>query len=336
MITYKTDIFTGLRATSGITIGNLIGSIDQIVKLVESGEYGRPMVFVADMHSLTNNEAGDTQQYVIPVLKDCVAAGLDLDSLDIFVQSQIANEIGKMSLYLSRLITVAELMRVPTLKEKLKVNQSEENANALLLLYPVMMASDILLQKSMFVPVGKDQEAHLEVTCDLANRFNKRYGDILPLPKPIKQGESINILSLKGDGTKMSKSDPSGAIILDDDIDISLAKVKKAKTAFEGEMSDELSSLIEILEFVGSKEQIDEGKRIVGEHMDGKAVMGEFKGVLIDALEVFLKDFQSKKSSITDDSIMKHLKVGAQIARERAQETLKEVEDAMGMEFVGV
>ncbi|KKP44849.1 MAG: tryptophanyl-tRNA synthetase, tryptophanyl-tRNA synthetase [candidate division WS6 bacterium GW2011_GWF1_33_233] len=222
---YKVDVFTGIRPSGGLTIANVIGSVHTIVKLQSEEHIGRPMVFVADLHALTDAEPKDTQKYVIDVVKDYIALGLNPSKNDIFVQSQIVEEIGEFNLYLSRLISIAELMRVPTLKEKIKKGMSENTANALLAMYPIMMSADILLQKSKFVPVGEDQVAHVEMTRVLATKFNKRYGEVLAVPRVLSLGNPARIKSLDGNG-KMSKSNPSGAILLDDPIEISLSKVK--------------------------------------------------------------------------------------------------------------
>jgi len=331
---YKTSIFTGMRVTSGMHIANLIGAINPILDILNDSSFGRPMIFVADIHSLTTDEVKDTQKNVISVLKDYIAAGLDPDKVDLFIQSQIIDEISRMSLYLSRLVTVSELLRIPTLKEKIRHGQSEMTAKNLLVLYPVMMAADILLQGAEYVPVGKDQYPHMEMTCEMVRRFNKKYGKVFFEPKSLIQGNPINILSLTGNGKKMGKTDPNGAIILSDDIDISLKKIKKAKTAFAGETNDDLKSLKMIADYVANDEERKEFDRLIKEHIDGKQVMGEFKKLLMISMERFLKDFQAKKAEIDDDCVLKLTEKGAEKARKNAQEVLKEMENAMGMKYV--
>jgi tryptophanyl-tRNA synthetase len=334
MKNYKTDIFTGMRPTSGMTIGNLIGAVKPILDILESEDLGRPMLFVADMHSLTTDEPKDTQPHVVSVLKDYIAAGLDPKKVDLFIQSQISDEVSKMTMYLSRLVTVSELLRIPTLKEKIKHGQSESTANSFLAFYPVLMAADILLQGSEFVPVGKDQYPHLEMTCEMVRKFNKKYGDVLLEPKPLVQGEPVTILSLTGSGKKMSKTEPHGAIILSDDIDVSLKKLKRAKTAFAGKMNDDLRSLINIAQYVATKDEREEFDRLVGEHMEGEQVMGDFKKLLMDSMERFLREFQEKKADISDDFVLELTEKGAKKAKVNAQEVLEEMEGAMGMLYV--
>lgn len=332
-VEYKVDVFTGIRPSGGLTIGNVIGSVNTIVELQKKKEIGRPMVFVADLHALTDAEPKDTQSRVLEVVKDYIALGLDPDECDIFVQSQLIEEISELNIYLSRLITISELLRVPTLKEKIKKDIDVSSASLLLAMYPVMMASDILLQKSKYVPVGEDQVAHVEMARYLARKFNKGYGETIPIPNVLSLGKPIRIKSLTGEG-KMSKSIPSGAILIDDPIEISISKVKKAQTAFAKEMTESLDSLIKIGKFVANEEEGKEIDLIIKRHMDGENVMGELKGVISTALERYLSDFQKKKSNISDSEVLSIIQKGGKIAKENAKETIKEVREAMSLKYV--
>jgi tryptophanyl-tRNA synthetase len=334
MKNYKTDIFTGMRVTSGMHIGNLIGAVKPILDILDDEKLGRPMLFVADLHSLTDSEPKETQPNVVSVLKDYMAAGLDPNKVDLFIQSQIADELSRMTMYLSRLVTISQLLRIPTLKEKIRHGQNEMTAKALLALYPVLMASDILLQGAEYVPVGKDQYPHLEMTCEIVRKFNKKYGEVLLEPKPLVQGDPITVMSLTGNGKKMSKTEPSGAIILSDDIDVSLKKIKRAKTAFAGEMNDDLESLKNIANYIGTEEECDEFDDLIERHMQGEQVMGDFKELLMSSLKRFLKDFQEKKSEIKDEYVLELTQEGAKKARENAMEVLEGVEKAIGMLYV--
>ncbi len=332
-VKYKTEVFTGIRPSGGLTIANDIGSVHTIVTLQNSKEIGRPMVFVADLHALTDAESKDTQKYVLDVVKDYIALGLNPSQCDIFVQSQLVEEIAELNLYLSRLISISELLRVPTLKEKIKNNMDVSNASVLLAMYPIMMASDILLQKSEYVPVGEDQVAHVEMARYLARKFNKAYGNTIPIPNVLSLGKPIRIKSLVGEG-KMSKSNPSGAILLDDPIDISLGKIKRAQTAFAGEMSDSLESLVLVGEFVSDEQESKNIGEIMKRHMKGENVMGELKGIIVIALERYLKEFQSKKSKISDSDVLNMVKKGSHIAKANARETIQEVRDAMSLKYI--
>ncbi len=330
---HKVDVFTGIRPTHGLTIANVIGSVHTIVTLQKEKEVGRPMVFVADLHALTDHTPKDTQKYVLDVVKDYIALGLDPKECDIFVQSQLIEEIAELNIYLSRLVTISELLRVPTLKEKIKKDMDVSNASVLLAMYPIMMASDILLQQSKYVPVGDDQVAHVEIARDLARKFNKVFGETIPVPNVLSLGKPVRIKSLVGGG-KMSKTNPSGAILIDDDINISLGKVKRAQTAFAGEMSESLDSLIKIGKFVSDEEEIKHIDDIMIKHMNGENVMGELKGVINVALERYLREFQAKKSKISDLEIQEVIKKGGEVAKQNAKETIKAVREAMELKYI--
>ena len=330
---YKVDVFTGIRATGGLTIANVIGSVHTIVTLQNKKEIGKPMVFVADLHALTDAQPKDTQKYVLEVVKDYIALGLDSKSCDIFVQSQLIEEISEFNLYLSRLITISELLRVPTLKEKIKKDMDVSTASVLLAMYPIMMASDILLQKSKYVPVGEDQVAHVEMARYLAKKFNKAYGDTIPVPNVLSLGKPIRIQSLTGGG-KMSKSNPTGAILLDDDINVSMSKIKKAQTAFAGEMSKSLESLIAIGKFVSNEEEIRHIDDIMVKHMNGENVMGELKGVINVGVERYLRGFQERKAKISNSEVETIIQKGKEIAKKNAIEMVKEVREAMDLKYI--
>lgn len=330
---YKVDVFTGIRPSGGLTIANVIGSVNTIVTLQKEEKIGRPMVFVADLHALTDAEPKDTQKHVFDIVKDYIALGLDPQNCDIFIQSHLIEEIAELNIYLSRLITVSELLRVPTLKEKIKRKMDTSAATLLLAMYPVMMASDILLQKSKFVPVGEDQEAHIEIARYFARKFNKAYGETIPVPNILSLGVPIRIKSLYGEG-KMSKSNPSGAILIDDPVDISLNKIKKAQSAFAGVMTDSLESLIKIGEYVSNEEEKKVLEDIVKSHMNGKNVMGELKTTISLGMSRYLEEFQQKKSKIVDSDVEKLLQEGGKKAKGNAKETIKEVRESMGLKYI--
>lgn len=330
---YKTEVFTGIRPSGGLTIANAIGGVNPIVMLQNENKIKESMVFVADLHALTDAEPKDSQKNVIEVVKDYIALGLDPQKNRIFVQSALVSEVSELTVYLSRLLTVAELMRIPTLKEKIKKGQNETNANVLLAMYPIMMAADILLQKSEYVPVGEDQVVHIEITRLLAQKFNKKYGEVFPIPKVLSLGKPVRVKSLNGNG-KMSKTDSSGAILLDDSIGVSLRKIQKAQTAFAGENSDTLDALVLIGEFVGNEEEKAQISTIMQRHFNGENVMGELKSVINTSLGRYLRDFQERKAQIKEKDIVKKIQEDNEIAKKNAQETLREIREAMGMIYI--
>ena len=330
----KVKILTGMRSSADLTIANVIGAIKPIIDLSEKEDLGKPYIFVADMHALTDQEPDETQPKVMEVLRDYYSLGLTPDKFTIYVQSQLMQEIAELDFYLSRLITVSELLRVPTLKDKIKHGNGVETANALLAMYPVMMASDILIQRSMAIPVGEDQVAHVEVAKYLARKFNKKYGETFVVPGVLSTGNPVRLVSLDGSGSKMSKTSEKGAIVLRDSVDVSLNKIKKAKTAFAGESSPELETLEIIARFVARGKELEEIEGVLKEHYNGKSVMGEFKKLLSNSLEKYLIDLQQKRGKITDEYILENIQKAGDIARKNAQETLQDVRKAMGMRFV--
>lgn len=325
---YKTEILTGVRPTGGLTVANYLGAIEPIVKLQNQGR--SPLVFVADIHALTDNEPSVVKKFVGEVVADYIALGVNPKKTKIFKQSDIEEEVAILTAFLSRLISVAELLRVPTLKDKLKATVSPETANTLLLLYPVMMAADILLQRAKKVPVGEDQLAHIEVARELARRFNKKYGEVFLLPDAL-QLKSLRVLSLKGGG-KMSKSLPEGAIFFTDSAETVARKIKSAETAFEGAMNERLESHILIAKSL-SKNNLDKKEidAVIRKHKQGEAVMGRFKQIFTRIVQNFLKEFQVKKAKAMENPqyISSVLEEGALIAKANAKETIRLIKQAM-------
>lgn len=322
------EIITGIRPTGALTVANYLSAVKPIVELQNQGR--RALVFVADLHALTDHEPETVKRFTEEVVADYVALGLDPSQTPIFVQSAIAEEISLLTLLLSRHTTAAELLRQPTLKDKLKIGDRPETASALLLLYPVMMAADILIQRAKEVPVGEDQLAHLEIARELARRFNKRYTQIFPLPKAY-QLKSYRILSLQGEG-KMSKSVPAGAIFLTDSPARAMAKIKKAQTATEGIMSQKLESHALLIKELATRQEISsEVDKLLKLHMKGEQVMSQFKLLMAEVVGEFLKDFQSRRAEIDRKPgfVQNVLKKGATIAKNGAEETLALVKRAL-------
>ena len=325
---YKTEIFTGIRPTGNLTVANYLGAVKPLIELQDQGL--KPLVFVADLHALTDCEPKDVKKYVYEVVADYIALGVDPNKAGLFLQSSIENEIAVLTLLLSRHTNVSELLRVPTLKDKLKNNARPETANALLFLYPVMMAGDILIQRAKKIPVGQDQVSHIDFARELAKDFNKKYGEVFPMPQPLEQ-KALRIISLKGE-SKMSKSIPQGALFLSDDAKTIAKKIQTAETAFEGKMNDRLESHIIVAKGLAKTEkEMQEIDGIIDEHKKGKAVMGRFKQIFARVAQDFLQEFQARKKEITKDPsfIPSVLEQGAKIAQTNARETLELAKQAL-------
>ncbi len=220
-------VLSGIRPTGFIHLGNYFGALRNFIRMQEENDC---YFFIADYHSLTTHpKPADLRENVKNVLIDYLAAGLDPEKATLYVQSDLP-EVCEMSLLLSMNVYVGELQRVSSFKEK--VRRQPNNVNAGLLSYPILMAADILVHNADKVPVGKDQEQHLEMTRDFAQRFNSFYGvDFFKLPVAYKFSEQlVKIPGLDG-STKMSKSDnENSCIYLSDAPEVIRKKVMKAVT----------------------------------------------------------------------------------------------------------
>lgn len=328
MVEYKVDILTGLRPTANLTIANYIGSIKHIIELSNSDK--DIFLFVADLHGLTTHTAKEVKKNIDELIIDYLALGVNFQKVNIYIQSDIEEEVAFLSLLLSSHISVAELLRVPTLKEKIKENMAVETANSLLFFYPILMAADILIQRAKKVPLGEDQLPHMEITRLLARRFNKKYKEVFPIPSAL-QVKALRILGLKGD-KKMSKSIPASAIFLTDNFKTVEKKIKSAETVLAGEMNKHLESHILLAKsLLTSEKEKKEVNEIIERHLKGEAVMREFKEKFLTIVWSFLSNFQAKRKIIEKDKelINKILKQGAEKAKANARETLKLVKESM-------
>lgn len=323
-------LITGIRPTANLTVANLIGAAVPLIELQKSNN--EILVFVATMHGLTDHEPNELMGSVNEVVKDYLALGLDPKKVTIFDQRAIRRQVSLLKLYLERHITVSRACRVPTLKEKLREGQTPEQANVLLMDYPIMMAADIFLQDGEIVPVGKDQYSHMEVARELCDSFNAKYGNnssILLRPETMNRDEPINILALVGEG-KMSKSKPDGAIFLTDSSESIKKKIMKAETSIEGVVSEKLDSLIKMAVLL-APEKNEEIQSLIVRHLNGEKVMGTFKKLLAEIVIGFTSSFQEKRSKIKDEEVESILAAGAVIASENADKVLCRVEKSLGI-----
>lgn len=325
---YGVDILTGIRPTGDLTIANYVGAIKPLLNLQEKNRSS--MVFVADLHALTDNELVVAEKNTPEVVADYLALGLDPNKCEIFVQSAIKEEVFELTNFLLRHVTVSELLRVPTLKEKLKDGQKASQANALLANYPVLMTADILLQRAKYVPVGEDQLPHMEMARTIIRRFNKEYGNIFPQPL-VQEVKPLRLKGLDGEA-KMSKTHPEQAIFLTDTPEEASKKIKRAKTAFEGEITPTLLSHIELVKSLAKKEKdLLSLEEIIKKHTAGEKVMGTFKDLMTSVVTDFLKEFQEKRILVINNQsyVSATLERGTLIAKRNAQQTLKAVYNAM-------
>ena len=320
-------LLTGLQPTGVITLGNYIGSIKQMVK--EQGKY-ESFIFVADMHAITvPNSNLNLKENTRSLIALYLACGIDPKKNTIFVQSQ--NEYhANLSWVLECNSYFGELSRMHQFKEKSK---NKENFTAGLFTYPVLMASDILIYDTDYVPVGIDQKQHVELARDIAIRFNNKYGDTFKVPEPVISSTGTKIMDLITPTKKMSKSseNQNGVIRLLDDPEIIRKKIMKATTdsesivRFDEENKPGISNLINIYSAFTNK-SIDE---IENEFKD--ANYGTFKKCVCDVVIEELSKIREKYFEyLNSDIIDKILEEGRQKSRTYAKAKYEAVKNKLG------
>jgi tryptophanyl-tRNA synthetase len=327
----KQVVVSGIRPTGFLHLGNYFGAMRNYVRMQD--EYDC-YFFVANWHSLTTHpDTKELKNSVLRVIAENIACGLDPEKVALYVQSDLT-EIAELYLYLNMLAYKGELEKTTTFKEKVRLQP--ENVNAGLLTYPVLMAADILIHRAVKVPVGKDQEQHLEMARNFAERFNHRYGDILPSPQAFNFGEElIKIMSLDGNG-KMSKSENQMATIyLADDDDSIRKKIMKAKTdggptENNSEKPDYIQNLFTLMELVSEKEVIEKFQM----DFNGCTIRyGDMKKQLAEDMVKFVAPIREKATAIQNDKsyLDKVMKAGAEKARASAAKTIDLVRGSMNL-----
>ena len=330
----KEVVLSGIRPTGFLHLGNYFGAVKNWVRM--QLEYNCYFCIV-DWHSLTTHpDTKELKKHVHRLLGELLASGLDPEQSVIYVQSDVP-EIAELYLYLTTLAYKGELEKTPTFKDK--VRQQPENVNAGLLTYPVLQAADILIHRAVKVPVGKDQEQHLELSRNYAERFNHRYDAIFPLPYAFNYGESLTkILSLDGNG-KMSKSvNQMVTLYIADDDDLIRKKIMKAKTdsgPTEKGMPkpDYIENLFSLMQLVSNYEIVAEFETA---YENCTIRYGDMKNQLAEDMAAFVKPIREKAAAIENDKayLSKVIKMGEEKARASAAETLKLVRSAMGLNYV--
>lgn len=330
----KEIVLSGIRPTGFLHLGNYFGAVQNWVRMQEEFNC---FFCVVDWHSLTTHpDTNELRGNVHRLFGELIAAGLDPEKSVLYAQSDIP-EIAELYLYLNMLAYKGELEKTPTFKDK--VRQHPNNVNAGLLTYPVLQAADILIHRAVKVPVGKDQEQHLEITRNFAERFNYRYGDVFPLPYAFSYGHSLTkILSLDGAG-KMSKSENQMATIyLVDDDDLIRKKIMKAKTdsgPTEPQMPkpDYIENLFTMLRIVSNS---DVAARFESDYDNCVIRYGDMKKQLAEDMVAFVKPVREKAAAIKNDKtyLSRVIKQGAEKARDSAAATLSLVRNAMGLNYV--
>lgn len=329
----KEIVVSGIRSTGILHLGNYFGAIRNYIRMQEDFNC---YFFVADWHSLTTHpDPKDLRGNVFRVLAENIASGLDPEKVTLYAQSDIP-EIAELYLLLNMMAYKGELEKVPTFKDK--VRQSPDNVNAGLLTYPVLMSADILIHRGLKVPVGKDQEQHLEMSRNFAQRFNNRYGYLFPEPVAFNYGDDlVRIMSLDGNG-KMSKSENENAtLFLSDTDDIIRNKIKKAKTDSgpqepDSPMPDYIANLFTLMRLVSTPDTV---KTFEDAFNSCGIRYGDMKKQLAEDMVAFIAPIREKAESIRQDQayLNRIMRLGAEKARESATRTLQEARKLMGINY---
>ncbi|MGI6738558.1 MAG: tryptophan--tRNA ligase [Christensenellales bacterium] len=325
----KPILFSGVQPSGAITIGNYIGAIRNFVLLKDSY---RCLFSIVDLHALTvRREPALLRRRTVELAALYIACGLDPEENLIYCQSHVP-EHAELTWILSCYTYMGELSRMTQFKAKSETNS--DNINAGLFTYPVLMAADILLYQTQIVPVGADQKQHLEITRDIAQRFNALYGEVFVVPEVYMHKETAKIMSLSDPSRKMSKSDPEESYIslLDSPDDIR-RKLKRAVTdsdtniAFDPENKPGVSNLITIYSALSG----DSVEKTV-EHFNGKGY-GDLKKEVTEVVIESLKPIQDRYNELIKDKqyINGVLKNNAERAGSIAQRTLKKVYKKVGL-----
>jgi tryptophanyl-tRNA synthetase len=329
----KEIVMSGIRSTGFLHLGNYFGALRNYVRM--QSEY-TCFFMVADLHSLTTHpDTKGLKDSVRRVLAENIACGLDPDKVALYCQSHVF-ETSELYLYLNMLAYQGELEKTASFKDK--VRQQPQNVNAGLLTYPVLQAADIMLHRAQLVPVGKDQEQHLEMSRNFANRFNHRYGEVFPEPYAFNYGSGlVKILGLDGKG-KMSKSENQNATLYLSDTDQQIIdKIKKAKTdngvpAADGSKPDFIENLFTLMKLVSDAGTVQVFEE---QYNAGGIRYGDLKKQLGEDMVKFIKPIREKADAIRNDEkyLKEVMEKGAEKARKSARETMQLVRQAMGLNY---
>ncbi len=330
----KEVVLSGIRPTGFLHLGNLFGAVANWVNMQD--EYNC-LICVVDWHSLTTHpDTKQLKQNVHRLLSELIACGINPEKTVLYVQSDVP-QIAELYLYLNMLAYKGELEKTATFKDK--VRQHPDNINAGLLTYPVLQAADILIHRAVNVPVGKDQEQHLEMARNFAERFNHRYSEVFPLPYPFNYGSNlIKIMSLDGNG-KMSKSDNEmSTLFIADEDDAIRKKIMKAKTDSgptepNSEKPDYIANLFTLMQVVSSADTMAYFEEAFA---DRSIRYGDMKKQLAEDMIHFIKPIREKAKAIQNDVdyLSEVILLGKEKAQQSAAKTLALVRSAVGVNYV--
>jgi len=324
-------VVSGIRSTGHLHLGNYFGAVQNFLRMQHEHSC---YFFIADYHALTTHpDPKELRQHARDVLVEYLACGIDPEAATLYLQSDL-REIPELYMLLNMHAYVGELEKVPTFKEK--VRKQPENVNAGLLTYPVLMAADVMIHKATKVPVGKDQEQHLEMARNFANRFNHFYGiDYFPEPYPFHSGGAlVKVPGLDGSG-KMGKSEGAGnAIFLNEEESSLRKKIMRAvtdtgPTAPNSPKSEAVENLFTLLKLVAQPATVH---HFESAYADCSIRYGDLKKQLADDITTFVAPIRARIQELRADTklVDRTLDMGAEKARVSAAKTLREVREIMG------
>lgn len=325
----KKTILSGIQPSGNLHIGNYIGAISQWVGMQDDYD---PLFCVVDLHAITvPQDPKELREKVREIAAIYISAGIDPKKSHIFIQSENPDH-PYLAWILNCFTPFGQLERMTQFKDKSL--RQKDATTAGLFDYPVLMAADILLYSADEVPVGEDQKQHIELTRDVAEKFNARYGDIFTIPEPKISKETGRIMSLQDPHSKMSKSDDNahGAIFLLDSADVVRDKIKRAVTDSDSEVrfsedKPAIANLLGIYSIVTNVSIPELERKYAG------VGYGQFKGDLAEAIVAFLTPFQERYIELMKDTAQLDtiLNEGIEYAREKSSSIVKKVNQAVGL-----
>ncbi|NLK64125.1 MAG: tryptophan--tRNA ligase [Tissierellia bacterium] len=325
----KKKIFSGMQPSGSLTLGNYLGALKNWVALQNKYDC---YYCVVDMHAITvPKEPKDLRKNTYEVLANYIAAGLDTEQVTLFIQSHVSAH-AELSWILNCFSYYGELGRMTQFKDKSK-KQDSNAITAGLFTYPVLMAADILLYQADLVPVGEDQRQHLEITRDIAQRFNNRFGETFTVPEPYISTDVAKIMSLQDPQSKMSKSDTNenAYILITDSPDLIRRKFKRSVTDSVGVVnySDEQPGVKNLINIYSKITSIKPEKAVSNYEGKGYAQLKE------DVAEVVVEELKPIQERIdyllkNKDYLEEIYSVGAQKAEATARKTLRKVQKKVG------